>query len=274
MFKLVGLLFLVTLSLIQGQILLSPGIHLPVSHSVPSSNLNLTLEYERIEAGLIQTTFIVYPCFGNFNWYMEIGVPPSLNNPRCSSLFEILASAGKCDVVGDTGALYYLTALAQANGNNPAAKFDVGIYNTNTNEAQYNALVPVPGNGGVTENSLSNERSNPTLTMIWTGTGHVNDTYSVWKYSGEIPSPVIFWTACGVKESFEEVNLNIEEVSSNRYRAVIPMSGIKERFTAVILVERPGGYMATYSSLEVNGTPLLSPLTLLVFLFTLLSLFH
>ena len=74
--------------------------------------------------------------------------------------------------------------------------------------ASFSNMIPIPGDTGKITGSLSNQGS--TVSLNWQSTGNQNDSYSVWTYSGSIPSGYIPYSACGVENFMtEQTNADI-----------------------------------------------------------------
>jgi len=223
-------------------------------------------------------SFISYPCFGHADMYVGYGFVPNsqyqnntcnlpfigydkqdyactINLPRNNTMYNIL-------VVG-TG---------QFSGSpDYSAIFDFLVTN-----AAADVLVPVPGNTGtVTATPLSNvKRGDPQqLTLAWQGTGNVNDKYSIYQYAGSIPanSGYITATGCGVKFFMTPRTDVAIQKNGEAYQAVVNNLDSVNPTAVAVVVDRSGGYTASYRVVLFNGGEVLgaSLIALALLFFTL-----
>ena len=141
-----------------------------------------------------------------------------------------------------------------------AAIFDVALY---SNSTVLQDLIPVPGGskqfyskstltqiGGAVD--ISGTQTDATVS--WTGTGNGNDTYSVYKFYGNMPlstSGFINYTACGAATFMKNLGTVEADASGAATYKETNLAGAKTSFT--IVANRIGGYSTAYGPISVGG---------------------
>jgi hypothetical protein len=98
-----------------------------------------------------------------------------------------------------------------------------------------------------------------TLDLSWIGTGDLRDTYSVWtRPKGDISDGNLIAAGCGATRYLSRQDLTIQETADNQFSATVRNVDRKEKLLLTVVVEREGGYIASYQGVTTNGVSSLS----------------
>jgi len=208
------------------------------------------------------------------NWSLGRGyVPTSLGNNSCDAPWPgPLKTRSVCTIPYPRNDTYYyvnVQGLGTWSGSSVYSSiFDMFLF---TSDAEFNLLVPAPGQGGAITSSLQvpNQKGGTSvLTMKWQGTGVANDTYSVWQYA-TVPSNSGFTyaTGCGAKYFMNQrTDVIVNNNGDGTFQAVVDQLDPVAITTITVVVDRPNGYTNTYRTIFVNSTTIMFVnLTLLIF---------
>jgi len=197
------------------------------------------------------------------NWYVGSGYFPLITNSSCNAPWagqdKKLETCGFNNPRNNTYYDIVINGLGSYSGSTQySSVFDFLVV---TNSAEFNSIVPNPGNNGVITSTLqaSQYKGQPsTLLMTWTGTGGVNDSYSVWIYTSGNPSVssgYTFSTGCGAKY-FMTLRSDVVVVPNGdgTFSATVTNLNSVSVTAVTVVVDRIGGYTNSYKSILVNGS--------------------
>jgi len=242
-----------------GQTYVSLG-NVTSSNTGAVSNTQTRIFYELISPyAYNDLTFTLFPCFGEMNFFLGYGVSPNpAGNNTCNLLFAgIEREKYSCTIPFPRNNTIYQILVVGSGQYSGSASYSSVFDFLVTNDTGPTTLVPTPGDSGNLQTSLKTVmRGQPQeLTVTWQGTGIDSDKYTIYQYNGTIPTNGGYITAsgCGVKFFMSPRNDVAIQKNGETYTAVVTNLDAVNPSSVAVVVDREGGYTASYRVVFVNG---------------------
>jgi len=155
-----------------------------------------------------------------------------------------------CDVSSiAVGVKYYeLISGLQNQSLGISAKFDFLVTLT---QDEFNNIVPVPGADG----ALTLGSSGTTVSLTWQETSNPQDVYTVYGIASNdtTDSGYLSYSACGVEEFMKVLDL---KQTKNGNQLSVNLD-VKTKMIVSVVVQRSGGYKASYNVAHISGSLIL-----------------